>query len=90
MVDAGDLPVAIGDVATLFGGMVSLDEQAALTRELMQRGSPAEVRDYVLRMLDDFRTADGGSWLYIEIDPGFKWENVEALVEVAQALRATN
>lgn len=30
MVDAGDLPVAIGDVATVFGGMVSLDEQAAL------------------------------------------------------------
>jgi alanine racemase len=30
MIDAGDLPVAIGDVATIFGGMVSLDEQAAL------------------------------------------------------------
>ena len=30
MVDAGDLPVAIGDVATLFGGLVSLEEQAAL------------------------------------------------------------
>jgi alanine racemase len=30
MVDAGDLPVSIGDVATIFGGMVSLDEQAAL------------------------------------------------------------
>lgn len=30
MVDAGDLPVAVGDVATLFGGLVTLDEQAAL------------------------------------------------------------
>ncbi len=30
MVDAGDLPVTIGDVATIFGGKVSLDEQAAL------------------------------------------------------------
>jgi alanine racemase len=30
MVDAGDLPVTIGDVATIFGGLVSLDEQAAL------------------------------------------------------------
>lgn len=29
MVDAGDLPVAIGDVATIFGGLVSLDAQAA-------------------------------------------------------------
>jgi alanine racemase len=30
MVDAGELPVAVGDVATIFGGKVSLDEQAAL------------------------------------------------------------
>lgn len=30
MLDAGDLPVAIGDVATLFGGLVTLEEQAAL------------------------------------------------------------
>lgn len=30
MVDAGEFPVAIGDVATIYGGMVSLDEQAAL------------------------------------------------------------
>lgn len=30
MVDAGDLPVSVGDVATVFGGRVSLDEQAAL------------------------------------------------------------
>lgn len=29
MVDIGDAPVAIGDVATLFGGIVSLDEMAA-------------------------------------------------------------
>jgi uroporphyrinogen decarboxylase len=54
---------------------------------LMQRGSPGEVRDYVLRMLDDFRTADGGSWLYIEIDPGFPWPNVEALFRVAMEVR---
>jgi len=30
MVDVGDLPVAIGDIATLFGGLVTLEEQAAL------------------------------------------------------------
>ncbi|MGH7593775.1 MAG: alanine racemase, partial [Gemmatimonadales bacterium] len=30
MIDAGDLPVAIDDVATLFGGLITLDEQAAL------------------------------------------------------------
>lgn len=30
VVDIGDLPVSIGDVATVFGGIVSLEEQAAL------------------------------------------------------------
>lgn len=30
MVDVGELPAAIGDVATLFGGLVTLEEQAAL------------------------------------------------------------
>lgn len=30
MVDAGDLPVSVGDVATLFGGIVTLNEQATL------------------------------------------------------------
>jgi alanine racemase len=30
MIDVGDLPVTIGDIATLFGGLVTLEEQAAL------------------------------------------------------------
>jgi hypothetical protein len=55
--------------------------------DLMQRGTPREIRDYVLRMLDTFRTMDGGSWLYIEIDPGFPWPNVEAIFQVAMELR---
>jgi hypothetical protein len=56
--------------------------------DLMQRGSPAAIRDYVLRMLDTFRTFEGGSWLYLEVDPGFPWRNVEALFEIAMELRA--
>ncbi|HUT33752.1 MAG TPA: uroporphyrinogen decarboxylase family protein [Planctomycetota bacterium] len=55
--------------------------------DLMQRRSPAEVRDHVLRLVDIFRPAAGGSWLYIEIDPGFPWPNVEALFRVAMELR---
>lgn len=51
--------------------------------DLMQRGTPGRIRDYVLRLLDVFDTAHGGSWLYIEIDPGFPWRNVEALFSVA-------
>lgn len=55
--------------------------------DLMQRGTPRQVRDYVHRLLDVFGTADGGSWLYIETDPGFPYANVEALFETAMALR---
>jgi uroporphyrinogen decarboxylase len=55
--------------------------------ELMQRGTPAQIRDYVLGLLGTFDTAHGGSWLYIEIDPGFPWENVQALFSVAMEVR---
>jgi hypothetical protein len=55
--------------------------------ELMQHGTPTQVRDYVLRLLDVFDTSHGGSWLFIEIDPGFPWENVEALFSVAMEVR---
>jgi len=55
--------------------------------DLMQRGTPAQIRDAVLRLIDDFATQDGGSWLYLEIDPGFPWPNVQALFETAIQLR---
>ncbi len=56
--------------------------------DLMQRGTPDQVRAYVMRLLDTFDTAHGGSWLYIEIDPGFPWPNVEALFRAARDARA--
>ncbi len=50
MVDAGDAPVRIGDPATLFGGLVSLDRQAELagtvSYELLTRVSPRVERRY--------------------------------------------
>ena len=55
--------------------------------DLMQKGKPSEVREYVSRMIDMFSTTSGGSWLYIEIDPGFLWPNVEALFETAIKMR---
>ena len=54
---------------------------------LMQRSPAQAVRDYLPRLLDNFDSVNGGSWLYIEIDPGFKWENIQALFEFAQGLR---
>ncbi|MCX7935621.1 MAG: hypothetical protein N3A66_10235, partial [Planctomycetota bacterium] len=56
--------------------------------DLMQRGTPRQVREYILRLVEDFRCAEGGSWLYVEIDPGFPWPNVEALFAVAMDLRS--
>ena len=55
--------------------------------DLMQRSTPRQVREYIPRLLENFDTAGGGSWLYLEVDPGFKWENVQALFECAMELR---
>ncbi len=52
--------------------------------ELMQRGTPSQIRDYVHRLVDIFDAAHGGSILYLEIDPGFPWQNVQALFEAAR------
>ncbi len=46
----------------------------------MTYGTPAQVRDLVLREFDTFRMMDGGSWFYVEADNGFPYENIEALV----------
>jgi len=55
--------------------------------ELMQRGTPQQVRDYVYRLMETFDTPSGGSWLYLEVDPNFPWPNVVALFETAMELR---
>jgi hypothetical protein len=55
--------------------------------ELMQSAPPGHVRDYILRLVDNFQTSNGGSWLYLEVDPGFAWENTRALFECAMELR---
>ncbi len=55
--------------------------------DLMQRKTPQEVREYIPRLLENFDSANGGSWLYLEVDPGFKWENIQALFDCAMDLR---
>ncbi len=55
--------------------------------DLMQRARPDEIRAYVHKLVETFDTSSGGSWLYIEIDPGFPWANVEALFQTAMELR---
>ncbi|MDD4892260.1 MAG: uroporphyrinogen decarboxylase family protein [Phycisphaerae bacterium] len=56
--------------------------------DLMQHGSPTQVRDYVRRLIDECATLQGGSILYLEVDPNFPWPNVVALFETAAKLRA--
>jgi hypothetical protein len=54
---------------------------------LMTHGTPAEVRATVLRLAETFRMDEGGAWFYIEIDNGFPFENVRALIETVAELR---
>ena len=39
--------------------------------ELMQKDAPDVIRRYVHNLVETFDPLSGGSWLYIEIDPGF-------------------
>jgi hypothetical protein len=55
--------------------------------ELMQRASPQAVREYLLRLVEEFDCLSGGAWLYLEVDPGFPWDNVRAMFETAMELR---
>jgi hypothetical protein len=55
--------------------------------DLMQFAGPEQVRRSVGDLVETFLWRRGGSWLFIEIDPGFPWANVEALFEVAMELR---
>jgi hypothetical protein len=55
--------------------------------DLLQRGTPEDVRQAVRHLVETFGTLSGGSWLYLEVDPGFPWENVQALFETAMDLR---
>jgi uroporphyrinogen decarboxylase len=55
--------------------------------DLLQRATPPQVRDYLLRLVDEFDVLSGGAWLYLEVDPGFPWANVEVMFRTAMELR---
>jgi uroporphyrinogen decarboxylase len=58
--------------------------------ELMQRATPQQVRTYLMRLVEEFACLSGGSWLYLEVDPGFPWANVQAMFETVIELRRGN
>jgi uroporphyrinogen decarboxylase len=53
----------------------------------MTYGTPAEVRELVLRENELFKLYDGGGWFYIEADNGFPFANIEALVNTIKEIR---
>jgi hypothetical protein len=58
---------------------------------VMTSGTPSLVKETVGNMAEAFKVLDGGSWFYIEIDNGFPFENIHALVAaVAPYTKAAN
>ncbi len=55
---------------------------------LMIDGTPDEVRQAVRELAELFRVGEGGAWFYVEIDAGFPFANVEALLETIGHLRS--
>jgi hypothetical protein len=55
--------------------------------ELMQHGSPDEIKAEVKRIYQAFRPDDGGSWFYFEADQGFPFENIQALSDAISEYR---
>ncbi|MBN2852847.1 MAG: hypothetical protein JXQ23_08965 [Clostridia bacterium] len=55
--------------------------------QIMNFGTPDDVRRWVSTVSEHFDVKNGGSWFYIEIDDRFKFENIEALFEIINELR---
>jgi hypothetical protein len=55
--------------------------------QLMIGSAPDAVRRYVHHIAEVFAADQGGSWFYLEVDPGFPYENVVALTEAVASLR---
>lgn len=55
--------------------------------ELMTYGTPDDIKRTMNEYIEAFRPQDGGSWFYVEIDNGFPYENIEALVDILKQLR---
>ena len=54
---------------------------------LMNLGGSAEIRAAVDRAVSVFQPQKGGSWFYVEVDTGFSFENITALIEAISAYR---
>ena len=68
----------LADACKEYGFSLSIHTDRAYT---MTHGSPDDVRALVNREFDIFRPDKGGAWFYVEVDTGFPFENIQALVE---------
>jgi hypothetical protein len=55
--------------------------------ELMIRSCADEVRNYVRNLAETFDVDRGGAWFYVEVDRGFPFENVVALISTIAEMR---
>jgi len=53
----------------------------------MTSGTPDAVRELVRREAELFRPLEGKAWFYVEVDHGFPYENIVALVEEIYRMR---
>jgi uroporphyrinogen decarboxylase len=82
--------LACYDVAALAARCRDLGVAVAIHPDrahLMTRGSPDDVRRTVFGLAETFRADEGGAWFYVEVDTGFPFENIEALVTAIADLR---
>lgn len=55
--------------------------------EIMNFGTPEEVREKVIETAEIFDVKNGGGWFYLEVDDGFPYENTKALFETVDEIR---
>lgn len=55
--------------------------------DLLQRATPQQVQEYIFRLVECFDCLSGGSWFYLEIDPGFPWQNIQAMFKTVMEIR---
>ncbi len=55
--------------------------------EIMNFGTPDEIREEVKETARIFDVKNGGGWFYLEVDDGFPYENTKALFETVEEIR---
>ncbi len=82
--------LSVYDLQTLSDTCHDLDLAVALHIDragVMTNGTPELVRETFHKMMKIFKPQNGGSWIYVEIDNGFPFENIVALVDEIEKYR---